>query len=819
MTTIARVDAEQHRQGLLGLAALLIGLALGAGALHVAVGSPRLPADLPDWQSVVATLRGSELSLDVVAYVLTMAAWVVWLWLATSLALRLIVGASDRLTHGAAWIRALGALSDRVTLPVVRRVADGALVALVIVNLVGRAPASATAAAAAPAVMTVTVAPADLAGQTTLLASQGPEDQQTIEYTIEPGDTLWALSERFYGTGHEFPRLVAANAGRVMPDGEQFTQAGVVQPGWILLIPLPNRTVDHSDGYSYYAVEAGDTLRGVAARLLGDAARWPEIFELNRGMAELSDGLILTDPDLIWPGLRLRLPLPAPAGAAEPSPPPAQPLLPNPAPNEPASTTSIPPPLTPVARTPAPPTAVPQTSTTPTPTAAVEPQSGASNDTPAPLVYGAATLAAVTVAGGAALLVRRVRRSLSEPPVSPTPKASPPPGDGFAEAELARALTHRLRGDEVEPVILLTAQLHLFLEDEGVGGVSVVLACRARNATTLYLRAGLLQRTRLVDAVRTFGTRMGGSVRASVTPDYDIAMRLSGRNGAGLLTPPSRPDQLVPLLPFGITPSGETLYANWRELGHVLVTGLPGGGVEVALTSLVAALTARCRPEELHLWTIARRRSLPVGLLKLPHQRGVIEPDDGARVGDLLGQLRAEIVRRLDVAGHAGEDGWRPQSDEPEFVLVVSELSELADDGTTLELIGSLGAAVGVRLVAATTQAGMVGADVLPHLATRLALQTLDDDESIQLVGQPDAVDLGSGEFLLRIDGRSPVRLRGFRVPAEHLVELARLMRAAYGHDTAAADLAGVGAEMAATGVPPAPLHEGVVSWSDAQGV
>lgn len=819
MTMIARLDGGQRRQSLLGLAQLLVGLALGAAALYVIAGPPRLPGELPTWAGVVATLRGSELSLAVVADVVTTAAWLAWLWLAASLVLRLLVGAADLLAHGAAWVRALHALSDRVTLPVVRWVADGAMVALVIVNVVGRAPASATAANVPSAMMTVVVAPADPAAQAPAPAGQEQAGQQTLEYTVQQGDTLWALSERFYGTGHEFPRLVAANAGRAMPDGGRFTHAGVLRPGWVLLIPLPGRTVDHADGDTHYTVEAGDTLRGIAARLLGDAARWPEIFDLNRGMATLPDGRVLTDPDLIWSGLRLRLPLPGPTGAADPPSPSVQPTRPDPTPSAPTEAAPTPALPSPAAPTPAPPTASAQARTTPMPSAAAEPQPGSSDGAPAPLVYGAAGLAAVAVAGGAALLVRRVRRSLSEPPISPPPKAGPPPGDDFAEAELARALTYRLHGDEVEPVVLLAEQLRRFLDDEGVGGASVVLARRGRNATTLVLRAGLRQRTRLIDAAQAFGARMGGGVRTSVTLDHDVAVQLSGQNGAGpLMPPPTRPDQLAPLLPVGIAPNAETLYANWRELGHVLVAGLPGGDVEVTLTSLIAALVSRCRPEDLHLWTLAHQRSLPAGLLALPHQRGVLDPDDGAQVADLLSQFRVEVVRRMHGADRAGGGAWRPRPDEPELVLVVGELGELEDDGTTLELLGSQGAAVGVRLLARTTQAGMVGTDVATHFSTRFVLQTLDDDESIQLIGQPDAVDLGGGEFLLRIDGRAPARLRGFRVSAEHLAELARLMQAAYGNGAAGDVVGSDEADAAEASARAAVLEDKVASAAGAQG-
>src|SRR5262249_47948812 len=121
----------------------------------------------------------------------------------------------------------------------------------------------------------------------------------------------------FYATGTEYPRLVAANVGRDQPDGGRFTRAGVIRPGWVLSVPLPSRAVELVDRQPYYVVAEGDSLRGIAAGLLGDEARWPEIFDLNHGSARLDNYRLLTDPDLIWPGLRLKLPDSSPEVAAE----------------------------------------------------------------------------------------------------------------------------------------------------------------------------------------------------------------------------------------------------------------------------------------------------------------------------------------------------------------------------------------------------------------------------------------------------------------------------------------------------------------------
>ena len=49
-----------------------------------------------------------------------------------------------------------------------------------------------------------------------------------------------------------------------------------------------------------HVVVSGDTLSGIAEHHLGDAARWPEIFDLNRHL--------ISDPDEIFPDQVLTLP-------------------------------------------------------------------------------------------------------------------------------------------------------------------------------------------------------------------------------------------------------------------------------------------------------------------------------------------------------------------------------------------------------------------------------------------------------------------------------------------------------------------------------
>jgi nucleoid-associated protein YgaU len=56
------------------------------------------------------------------------------------------------------------------------------------------------------------------------------EEAKTEKYTVQSGDSLWAISERFYGNGNEWHKIYEANRGQIKdPD--------VIQPGWELNIP------------------------------------------------------------------------------------------------------------------------------------------------------------------------------------------------------------------------------------------------------------------------------------------------------------------------------------------------------------------------------------------------------------------------------------------------------------------------------------------------------------------------------------------------------------------------------------------------------
>jgi nucleoid-associated protein YgaU len=56
-----------------------------------------------------------------------------------------------------------------------------------------------------------------------------PQPQKT--YTVVAGDSLWRIAQNELGNGAEFPKLIAANPGKLKD------QTSVIHPGDVLVIP------------------------------------------------------------------------------------------------------------------------------------------------------------------------------------------------------------------------------------------------------------------------------------------------------------------------------------------------------------------------------------------------------------------------------------------------------------------------------------------------------------------------------------------------------------------------------------------------------
>lgn len=127
-------------------------------------------------------------------------------------------------------------------------------------------------------------------------------------YTVKKGDTLSGIAAKFYGDANAWQKIAAANG---------LKNPNALQIGQVLVIPnvssstQPKPPAENTDSKppaspATYTVKKGDTLSGIAAKLLGDSSKWPTIAQANG----------IKDPSKLQVGQVLKIP-----GAAEQSPP------------------------------------------------------------------------------------------------------------------------------------------------------------------------------------------------------------------------------------------------------------------------------------------------------------------------------------------------------------------------------------------------------------------------------------------------------------------------------------------------------------------
>ena len=240
--------------------------------------------------------------------------------------------------------------------------------------------------------------------------------------TVSPGDSAWQIAETYLHDGMRWRELWDLNQGVPQPDGRAWTDPQLLLPGWQLQLPATTtpggpqpagQTVTGPAADTVYVVVPGDTLSDIAARALGDPARYVELFDANHDRDQ-PDGARLDDPNLIRPGWQLLIPVTAPTSppTAPTAPTETQPSVPpsdvggtvEPPPSDPAPSTSP-------STDPPPGQTVPSHRPAPT---TVEHHHVTPNDedsaVPAPVAVAAGITGAIVLATGIGLHLLRLRR-------------------------------------------------------------------------------------------------------------------------------------------------------------------------------------------------------------------------------------------------------------------------------------------------------------------------------------------------------------------------------------------------------------------------
>jgi nucleoid-associated protein YgaU len=114
-----------------------------------------------------------------------------------------------------------------------------------------------------------------------------------LRYIVRSGDTLWSITQRFYGDGSAWPRLMERHNMKVSvgQGGQWIANPDLIWPGQWIHVPTSQDT--GAETFDYHVIR-GDTLSGIAWRVYGNASRWPQIARDNATQ--------ITNPAQIKPG-------------------------------------------------------------------------------------------------------------------------------------------------------------------------------------------------------------------------------------------------------------------------------------------------------------------------------------------------------------------------------------------------------------------------------------------------------------------------------------------------------------------------------------
>ncbi|WP_353952493.1 LysM peptidoglycan-binding domain-containing protein [Knoellia sp. S7-12] len=699
------MTARHRIIGLLATAGVLT-IVAGMPAVLLAIGATPAPTTVPTWDAVVDALtRPDDGTLAVKA--LSVLAWGTWLFLTGTILLEI-----------SARVRGLTAPPlPGLALP--QAAARGLVSAAVLLFVAGPSLTTAPTAAAA----TAPVSPAATQVHKVTAATSPPvapksatrADPTRREHTVTGGESLWSIAQDHLGDGARYPEIAALNR-RILAGRPAF-----LLPGTVLALPAPHRPDAAAGEERTYIVRRGDTLSGIAHEQLGDAGRYPEIFDASWHITQ-PGGKHLSDPDVIDIGWTMAIPgQPSGTATAPTTQPPGTGADPLPPPSRVPDTWPTAQPDSGAARADAPPTtSMPQRQAAPEPTPRSNQPSVSEVETseaPAPWLL-AGLVGGPVLAGSLWILLRQRRvaqlrhrrpgRTIATPPLSLAP----------VEKSLATL------GTQTVPTVE-------FVDD----ALRRLASAKARDGQPMPKLAA-------VELTATDVTLHLSSAAALPSPWVDLG------DGRRWVLPASTdpqtlgelvPDQPAPyplLVTIGTTDTGDPWLLNGED--HVLtLTGDPTYAADLA--RYVAAEVA-CNP-----WSAgARIDGVGVAGDVAPLNPDRVRPHTPST--DPAAEVLADAVNTIDrAADHdddattarahiAGPDAW------PARMLVIDEVhTHTASAQQLIELLNSHPGATGTGVVINGARAHTPGLVVehtasgrvrLPHAGLDLVAVGLTTDEA-----------------------------------------------------------------------------------------
>lgn len=128
--------------------------------------------------------------------------------------------------------------------------------------------------------------------------SLADETSLPYKYTVQAGDHLWAIAEKYYSSGYNWTDIAQANS-LVNPSELAVGQELIIPDVQAKEPTVVLAEVDSIEGSSYTVAE-GDSLSKIALRAYSDIYEWEKIYEANLDK--------ISNPSIIYPGQELTIP-------------------------------------------------------------------------------------------------------------------------------------------------------------------------------------------------------------------------------------------------------------------------------------------------------------------------------------------------------------------------------------------------------------------------------------------------------------------------------------------------------------------------------
>ena len=236
--------------------------------------------------------------------------------------------------------------------------------------------------------------------------------------------------------------------------------------------------------------------------------------------------------------------------------------------------------------------------------------------------------------------------------------------------------------------------------------------------------------------------------------------------------------------PIGKTSSTSEFIFDLRDQDgshgpHGLLGGMTGSGKSEVLKTLILALAVTCHPYDLNFALVDYKGGAAFNeLAKLPHTVGVMtDIESHASYAErVLLALGGELERRKRILerartifrfGRSHVDDYRTmriRQPLPHLVIVFDEFAEFKnrhpEESKRLISIARLGRSLGVHLILATQNIqSAIDPQILQNSNFRICLRTSQPDDSMQMIGIPDAISLVRGRAYFYSSGRQLVQI------------------------------------------------------------